>query len=280
MQFADFAQLTSDRVAAIVAEKMAGKLGIGIPFNGTRRWYLATHNKRPDDLYTSDYTYQVRRAIWNILAMMFADGATAIYVPIFGRALAERGEAYIAFAAQAVSVLAEADAARWYAENLIAASFYGETQLLPVEVQERMKSMTEATKAADHYLHYGAFADRPQPDLISRTIQLYDRLGTIPTEEQLAEDYYHGPFIPLRMWIGSDQPTVFDVPLVTREDTALYFLQFPTLYLDQRAWRRLLYDCLFVRGDEEALYPENLTQERHIVGLGVRRDNYWLPSLT
>src|SRR5207247_5237767 len=125
------------------------------------------------------------------------------------------------------------------------------------------------------YLRYGVIADRPQPDLISRTIQLHHRLETVPTEAQLAEDYYCGPFIQIGMWIGSDQPTLFDVPLVTREDTALYFLQFPTLYLDQYLWRRLLYDYLYVRGDDEGLHSDDLTFERHIMGLGVRRDGRW-----
>ena len=70
------------------------------------------------------------------------------------------------------------------------------------------------------------------------------------------------------------------MPLVTNGQTALYFLQFPTLYLNQRTWRRLLFDFLFVRGDEESLYPDNVSAERDIVGLGVRRDGYWVAATT
>jgi hypothetical protein len=280
MQFADFAELHPNAVASIVAEKTPQKLGIGIPFNGTRRWYLATANRQAGDLYGPDYIVQVRQRMHEIIQMIFADGIKAIYTPLIGQSLAARGAAYMTFAAKTVGALADDESIHWYCAQNIRASCYGEVVQLPADVQLRISHMTQATQHGSSYLRYGTFADRPQPDLISRTVELYRRSSVPPTEEQLAEDYYGGPFVKMGMWIGSDQPTLFDVPLVFGENTALYFLQFPTLYLDQQTWRRLLYDYLFVRGDEESLYPENLTSERRITGLGTRQNGYWLPTTT
>ncbi len=277
MDFAEFLELDPIRVAALVAEKKPRKFGVGIPFNGTRRWYLATFNAKPDALYGQDYAFRTTCRMWEIIGMILDDGVSAVYSPVIGRALAERGAEYMEFVSQSVAYLARNEAIKWYLDNRIAASCYGELHLLPAHVQERINYMRTATQG-ERYLRYGVFADLPQPDLIARTIRLYERSGVAPTEEQLAEDYYGGPSIPVGIWIGCDQPTVFDVPLAIRENTALYFLQFPTLYLERRTWRRLLYDYLFVRGDEESLYPENLTGERRVTGLGARQDGRWLPS--
>jgi hypothetical protein len=280
MQFAKFIALSAGEVASIVAQKTPDKLGVGIPINGTRRWYLATYQKQPMDLFGPDYAPRVTHRMWDIARMMFDDGVSAIYLPLIGRALAERGPEYMAFAAQSVRSLADENAVGWYLANDVAASCYGEIDLLPTDIQDLGVTMSRRTKQGKRLLRYGIFADRPQPDLIARTIRLHQELGAIPTEQQLGEDYYHGPYISLGFWIGSDQPTLFDVPLVVGGHTALYFLQFPTLYLDHGTWRRLLYDYLYIRGDEEALYPDNIPEERQIVGLGARQDGYWRPSNT
>ncbi len=214
--------------------------------------------------------------------MLFNDGVTAIYSPTVGHALGERGEEYMTFIAGALSILADDEAFDWCRQHDIWADCYGETNLLPQTVQDALKHLSSVTHTANarHYLRYGVFADQTTPDLINRTIKLYQQLGTLPTETQLIEAYYNAPPIPAAVWIGTDQPTIFDVPLVTNGQTALYFLQFPTLYLDRHTWRRLLFDFLFVRGDEESLYPDNVSAERDIIGLGVRRDGYWVATTT
>src|SRR5207247_2507722 len=132
---------------------------------------------------------------------------------------------YMAFVTDSIRSLADDEAAAWYLANNVVVSFYGEIGLLPADVQELVLDISRRTKDAERYLRYGIFADRPQPDLIARTIRLYHELGAAPTEQQLGEDYYGGLCIPLGLWIGSDQPTLFDVPLVVHGDTALYFLQ-------------------------------------------------------
>lgn len=279
MQFADFLDLDHDAVTEIVAEHPSHPLGLAIPFNGTRRWYLAAFDKSSDDLYSDDYPVQVLRRLLAIMGMMFADGIDTIYTPIIGRDLAERGDDYMQFSAAAVASVGSEEALDWYCARGIEARCYGQLELLPPEARQTVLRLPP-NQRAPHRLRYGVFADRPLPDIIARTVQLYRATGTEPTAEEVIAHYYDGPVAPVALWIGSDQPTVFDVPLMIHGNTALYFLQFPTLFLDRRTWRRLLYDYLFVRGDQETLHPDNIASHRHITGLGQRQDGYWVPSTT
>jgi hypothetical protein len=278
MQFDEFAALPPAEVAHQLAQR--SPFGVAIPFNGTRRWYLDKFSKTPNDLLGPDYAIQVRLGMWDVIKLIFADGVNAVYTPVLGRAMLERGPQYMQFAIQAVGQLAEPEAREWYATNQVAVSFYGSLELLPAEMCQRLAEVSResAREGVTRRLRYGVFADQQETEVIRRTVQLYQQLGQPPTPNQLIEDYYGDLAIPVNIWIGSDQPSVFDVPLAINDQTALYFLQFPTLYLDQPTWRRVLYDYLFVRGDEETLYPANVTAERHITGLGSRQDNFWRPS--
>lgn len=258
------------------------QLSIGMPINGTRRWYLNSFNKAPADVLSVDYVVQINRRAREIAEMMFNDGIHTIYSPVMGRALAERGEAYMRFGTGALTSLGTNEALDWYEKNGVEARFYGALDLLPADVREQLEEIHLKTLAhpTTHIIQYGVFADKPTNDLIQRTLRLHTKLERTPTEEDLIQDYYGINAPSLDVWIGTDQPTVFDVPLVLRENTSLYFLQFPTLYLDCMEWRRILYDFLFIRGDEETLYEENvMLEERKITGLGQRVSDFWTPSL-
>lgn len=279
MQFTEFVNLEPPRVTQLIGERIPQKLAVAMPFNGTRRWYLQAFHKQASNLIDEfeDYQVQAGRQLRAVAAMMYADGVQAVYIPLMGRALLERGTEYMVLAAQAITELATDEALAFYTNHHISAFCYGETNLLPLDIQDKTARLN-TTNQGTRYLRYGIMADRPLPDLIARIGRLQRRIGKLPSEQQLLEDYYGGEFIAAGLWIGSDQPSVFDVPYAVNENTALYFLQFPTPYLDQTTWRRLLYDYLYVRGDEESLYPDNVSTERRITGLGVRRDGYWIPS--
>ena len=278
MNFSDFASLEPAAVAELVLARDK-RLGVALPMNGTRRWYVDTFHI-PASMFLDHWQhYQelMLKRLLELAVMMFQDGITAFYTPLVGRAMLERGPAYMKLISEGIAVTASEASMQLYRENQIEASCYGEVSLLPEHVQNHLKRL-ESTKPGMHYLRYGVMADKSLPDLIARTVRLSQATGCPPTDAQLLADYYHGESVTVGMWIGSDQPTVFDVPGVVNEHTALYFLQFPTPYLDRQTWRRLLYDYLFVRGDEETLYPENISNERRITGLGMRNNGYWIPS--
>lgn len=274
MEFSEFASLTP---AALHAH-LPHPIGIAIPFNGTRRWYMRTFDKAEQDTLSDDYLNQVFGRMREVMGMMFEDGIHTIYTPIIGHDLAERGESYMQFSNAAIAKLGNDEAMHWYHANGVQASSYGQTTLLFPEVQTILKNLAERTRSTQHFLRYGVFADRPLTDIIAHVARLHTELGTPPGEKDLLASYYDKHVIPVDIWIGSDQPTVYDVPMVIHGNTALYFLQFPTLYLDRLLWRRILYDYLFVRGDQESLYPENISLEHHISGLGIRKDGYWKPA--
>lgn len=279
MEFSEFASLPAPDVAAVVLHHVAHPLGVAIPFNGTRRWYMSTFQKDAAELYTETYLERVFCQMMAVMDMMFADGVQTIYTPIIGRDLAQRGQDYMRFGVQAVAQVVSDAARKWYDTRQIEALCYGETSLLPRGIQMMLEHLPIHDDAL-HRLRYGVFADRPLTDIIAHTLRLQHTGNKPPTAEQVIKSYYGGAATPVSMWIGSDQPTIFDVPLVVHGNTALYFLQFPTLYLDQPSWRRLLYDYVFIRGDQETLYPDNIATEKHITGLGRRQDGYWVPSTT
>lgn len=262
---------------AVVDERTSYPVGVAMPFNGTRRWYLSTFDKTPDDLYTSDYPYQVRQQMRHIMGMMFADGVRAIYTPVLSQGMAKRGEQYMRFAAMAAGELANDEDMAWYLDQGVAASAYGALHLLPQDIQDRLEDMRIRTHTphARRYLRFGVLAAQPVDDLIAATLNLYHAEGTEPTAQTLLEHYYHGPRIDVSIWIGSDQPTVYDVPFLITGQTALYFLQFLSLHLDQATWRRILWDYLFVRSDTGSLHPDAISDQRQVLGLGTRRDGHW-----
>lgn len=278
MNFTEFVSLSAEEVKHLVTGWRGRTIGVAMPFNGTRRWYVNTFQVPANQFFTNwpHYLQTTNGALRNLAAMLFDDGVAALYMPLMGRALAERGEAYMSAASEAIAAVADDESMAFYADHGIAASCYGELTLLPDSVQQRLKRL-EQTSGNPYKLRYGVMADRPLPDLIARTVRLTGQLGMAPTPHQLMADYYGGEPIPAHFWLGSDQPSVYDVPYVVNEETALYFLHFPTPSLNQTMWRRVLYDYLVVRGDEETLYPDN-TGSYEITGLGMRRNGYWTPS--
>lgn len=274
MNFSEFVTLPAEEVR----KQINRPIGIGIPFNGTRRWYMRTFNKTKTNILSDDYLDKVFARMREVLGMMFDDGIHTVFTPVIGRDLAERGQIYMQFSNAAIAKLGTEAALTWYREKQIHAAIYGQTHLLFGDVQHVLKNMEQKTRSAQQHLRYGIFADRPLADVIAHTTRLYEQTGVMPSEKDLLASYYDEHIIPVDLWIGSDQPTIFDVPLVVHGNTALYFLQFPTLFLDRVLWRRILYDFLHVRGDQETLYPDNISSEKHIIGLGVRKDGFWMPA--
>ncbi len=71
--------------------------------------------------------------------------------------------------------------------------------------------------------------------------------GKLPDRETLAEMYYGYPIKHADIFLGNNKPNTFDLhpPLLTMGD--LYFTVNPSLAVDHRQWRHILYDHLFSR---------------------------------
>jgi len=120
------------------------------------------------------------------------------------------------------------------------------------------------------------FAGSPLGDFSQRAVALSAKLGRAPTAAEILADYYAGPHIPVHIWIGQKRPSVYGVPFLLNSRTSLYFLQFPTPLLDRLTWRRVLYDAMYIRGDDSELFPEDVPLEREVLGLGKLADGFWV----
>jgi hypothetical protein len=125
-------------------------------------------------------------------------------------------------------------------------------------------------------MRWGVFAGSPLDDFLRRSAALSAKLGRMPTAAALLEDYYAGPHVPVHIWIGHKRPSVYGVPFLLNSRTSLYFLQFPTPLLDRVTWRRMLYDAMYIRGNDSELFPADVQPEREILGLGELVDGCWV----
>jgi hypothetical protein len=288
VQFDGFADLSPVDVAALVHERMPQGLGVGIHFDGTRRWYMQSFGARPADLYTEHYVQETMRQIRRVARAMFEDGARAVYLPALGaRIEAERGPDYARFQMEGLARELGHDEMLAFCRELdVELSCYGRVDRFGEAARALIESLPERTRTprTRRYLRWGAFAGSPLDDVIERAIRLHRAsAGTrVPRASEVIEDYYRGPHVPLGMWIGQECPSIYGVPLLFTSRTNLYFLQFSTPYLDRRGWRRLLYDTLYVRGDQSHLATGTEPDgggERRVLGLGARVDGgAWKPD--
>jgi hypothetical protein len=279
MNFDEFAGLAAGDVATLVARGMPGPLGVAVDFDGTRRWYMKTHSVGREDLYGDGYATATMREVRRVTRMIFEDGARAVYCPALSvRIEAERGPEYARFQIEKlVEQLASDEMLSWCRDLGIELSCYGATHRLPPGAREIVETLGERTRsrAKTRYMRWSVFAGSPYNDVFSRVVRLFENRGVVPTDVEVIEQYYGGPHVPLAMWVGHKFPSVSGVPLLLNGRTSLYFLQFPTPLLDLRAWRRLLFDTLYVRGEQSSLHPDDVPSERRILGLGVRVDGCW-----
>jgi hypothetical protein len=95
----------------------------------------------------------------------------------------------------------------------------------------------------------------------------------------LLHQYYGQPIGPIDVVLGSGQPALWDVPLLDVNRANLYFLQAPTLCLDRVTLRRILYDHLYLRTDDDE--PDQDLDAREwgdprVLGLGRRTRRGWI----
>jgi hypothetical protein len=78
--------------------------------------------------------------------------------------------------------------------------------------------------------------------------------------------------------IGSGQPAIWDLPLLDINKASLYFLQAPTFCLDQQTLRRILYDHLFIRVNDDEV-PTQVSKQQwqpcQILGMGEKTEMGW-----
>ena len=279
MEFEQFVRLGSSDIASIVAGHFPGGLGVAVHFDGTRRWYMNKFGVDQQALYSDAYATATMREIRRVSQMIFEDGVSAVYCPALGiRIENERGPEYARFQIEKFAQqLTEPEMLDWCASLGVELSCYGATGRLPAGPREQIESLAARTRSTTtkRYMRWSVFAGSPHNDVFGRVVKLYESSGRAPSDIEVIEQYYAGPHIPVGIWIGHKSPAVHGVPLLVNSRTNLYFLLFPTLLIEPHAWRRVLFDALFVRGEQSSLHPDDVPSERRILGLGARVNGCW-----
>jgi len=261
--------LTRDEIAHVGGNNLST---VVLYVNGTRRWFQS---------HTQDWQFYERRsgeAHRRISQLCYEHGVKTLIQPLQGYDLLGRGPEHFRMAAEAVASLAGDVYRSWFAKEEIQVCLYGNWKAAFRErgftaTVEKLSRLTQETRSfARHRLLIGLFADEG-----------LDRIAAIareaPDGRQLVRAYYGVDVGPVNLVIGSGQPTIWDIPLLDINKASLYFLQAPTFFMTEENLRKILFDHLYERRNDDEV-KEDLTaadwQDHSILGLGKHTARGWV----
>ena len=265
-----------------VAEMIRG-LTLGFPIDGTRRWFLLNH---PDVWDVEEYKQLTTEQYARVFAMLFDHGVETILVPAFGGELLSRGEEYVREMMDGMTRLAQAAAfTDFYRDYNVRVRFYGDwrRQVKGLPYSEALTSALDTCAATQHTgsrrIFYGLWAD----DILVSLVDDLARSRNEPiefTREAIVTRYYGEYVKPTDIYIGFGRPTVFDVPMLVTSQTDLYYTVAPSLDLDARLFRMIVWDhCVgrwtqqswddLTEADLAALKAYYASQHEAVLGLGL-----------
>jgi hypothetical protein len=171
-----------------------------------------------------------------------------------------RGPEYDQYMGWSTRFLIEEKACELYDRYQMGVLFRGSWKIMlekfktPDTLQRFRDVEQQTTPSRDHWLVW-TIEDDPIPDslapLVSQTIQ---NTGHMPDRAALCQAYYGRPVQHADLFISNNKPSIEAQvpPLLTVGD--LYFTVSPSLYLDRRQWRGILYDHVFARRGHQRDY--------------------------
>jgi hypothetical protein len=236
----EFLQLPTSRVADMIRG-----LTLGFPIDGTRRWFLLHH---PQVLDMEEYKELTGKRYVEEFAMLFDHGVETILVPAFGGELMSRGEEYVREMMEGMTRLAQHPTfTNFYRDYNVRARFYGDwrRQVKGLPGEQDLTAALDNCAATQHTgsrrLFYGLWAD----DMLVSIVDDLARSKHEPVEftrEAIVTRYYGEYVKPTDIYIGFGRPTVFDVPMLVTSQTDLYYTVVPSLDLDARLFRMIVWD--------------------------------------
>jgi hypothetical protein len=268
----EWLHLDDQSLASLVTPKLSTAV---IYLNGTRRWFLS------QDQDWSNYTRLTGAAQRELSQLCYQHGLKTLIQPLLGYDLLGRGPHYLKLAVeQGLALLADEAYNNWYHQAEIRVSFYGNwpvtlSELGFAKVAGLLAGIAQETRHyTQHSLLFGVFADRPWDHLLTLAKK-------VQRGEELLHRYYGQPVDPVDLIIGSGQPAIWDLPLLDLNKASLYFIQAPTFCLKQETLRRILYDHLYQRLNDDELYSDLTPQEwatPEVLGLGQRTRKGWIAT--
>jgi len=292
-----FLNLSAAEVAKIV-RATAGPQVCVFPINGTRRWFLLEHGDAVQDDSAKAYLDITTKRHIEIYKLCFAHGMDTLVTPIFGGELLNRGDEYIKMAIEGMSRLAvDPDFLSFYQKHKVRVHFYGDyhKQLAGTPyayLSGMFDRISEHTAHNNRYrLFYGVFASDATESIAELTLQHYQNTNRLPTRSELIELYYGEYIEKANIFISFEKFNVFDYPLLGWGEESLYFTVAPSLYLDDRQLRNILYDHIYLRPVQDPDYEKMPEQDFETMrtyykknreatfGVGEMRGGIWYPQI-
>jgi hypothetical protein len=298
---ADFAAWPSSQVRVLTT----GKTVLFAP-GGTSRWYFLEHGDASSGYAAEqrfrDYGRRALTCIVELVDMMFTDGVGTIFVVGFVPGQNQRDDAYNQNLSWAYELLLDEQAQQLYAHHNLGVAFRGGWESLferlgATALHARCNELEQRTcqNNENRRLIWLTTTDEIIPhDLLPIVTENIFYKDKLPAREILSTAYYGKHIQHIDILIANNKPSLTGLlpPLVTTVHDA-YFTVSPTLYMDQHAWRAVLYDHLFARQghfrdytqmdrsaieDMRAYYRAN---QDTIIGLGSRHvtTQTWRPQL-
>jgi hypothetical protein len=231
--------------------------------------------------------------------LFFEHGVDTLLTPLVGPDIFQRGEAYQPVL-EAGLLWFDNDPAfiDFCNEYKVQVRFYGDlngclnTPSLR-HVLDAYRSLEKQTSSYEpaYRLFIGICANNATESVARISVNFYSEQQRVPNRREIVESYYGEYISPVSFFIGFDRPSVFDMPLISTGAEDLYFTVSPSLYLDRKVLRSILYDHLFSRQlsdnsyasisakdweDMKRLYDQNRTS---VIGVGRQHNSgkFWYP---
>jgi hypothetical protein len=297
LDLSTFQNLPAEEIAKLV--RADGPKVCVFPINGTRRWFMLEYPELADSDISIDVFVEL--GAWRLLQicdLFYEHGIDTVLAPILGPDIMERGDDYAPVGIGGLQWFTQSKKALdFYSAHDVRVRMYGDTQrYFPNTPYASTLPMFDhvTRQTADHESHrlfLGVCAHDATETVAQIGVQFHQEHGCLPNRRQIIETYY-GEFVePVDIFIGSGQPSAFDMPLVATGNEDLYFTVAPSAYLDAEMLRTILYDHLYVRSVDEAdyddispndwSYMENFyrTNRKAVLGLGYRNNgnHFWYP---
>lgn len=261
-----FQNLPALEVAKLV--RAAGPQVCVFPINGTRRWFLLEHGDTIQDDPVKAYLDITARSHIETYKLCFTHGLDTLVTPIFGGELLNRGDEYVKMAVDGMTRLAtHPDFLSFYQKHKVRVHFYGDyrKQLAGTphaNLSDLFDRVSQRTAHNDrHKLFYGVFASDATETVAELSVRHFQKTGAIPSRRELIELYYGEYIKKANIFIGFEKFNVFDYPMLGWGEESLYFTVAPSLYLNERQLRNILYDYLYLRPVQDPDYDDMPVQD-------------------
>jgi tuberculosinol/isotuberculosinol synthase len=296
MDRTEFLNLPTEEVANIV--RTGGSKVCVFPFNGTRRWFLLEYGRDFDGDAAENYVALTTQGYIDTYKLVFDHGIDTVVAPVFGGEILNRGEEYMREIGANMSLLATHPAfVEFYETYDIRIHFYGDyrKKLSGTPYAYLCDAFDEITHKTAHHtrrrLFYGVWADESTETIADLSVKHFQDTGKTPSRRELIEQYYGEYIEKADIFIGFEKFNVFDYPMLAWGEESLYFTVTPSLYLNDRQLRNILYDYVYLRPvqdpdyftmpdeDFEAMRKFYEVNRETTFGVGEIRGGIWYPNI-